>query len=157
MPFRFKPAAHYLLVRVSDGHVLGRVLRGVYQASDSEPCNLAPYTGIVEQAEGSLRIRLRAGGHLVIEGPEPAEGERLQLRQIPRPGTERHMGDPDVYRAWRDLAVYMGELELPGHDLLRLRVSAAPYDPCPACNDHYGFAEGCTTCNGLGFVPEVGI
>ncbi|NNT92959.1 hypothetical protein [Stutzerimonas nitrititolerans] len=155
MPYRFKPAAHYLLVRVSDGHVLGRVLRGVYQASDSEPCNLAPYTGIVERTEGSLRIRLRAGGYLVIEGPEPAEGERLQLRQIPRPAGERHLDDPDVYRAWRDLAVYMGEQALPGHDLLRLRVSAAPYDPCPACNDHYGFAEGCTICNGLGFVPEV--
>ncbi|MBA1184510.1 hypothetical protein G7000_05455 [Pseudomonas stutzeri] len=155
MQYRFKPAAHYLLVRVSDGYVLGRILRGVYRAADDPPCHLSPYTGIVEQAEGSLRIRLRAGGYLVIEGPEPAEGERLQLRQIPRPAGERHLDDPDVYRAWRDLAVYMGEQALPGHDLLRLRVSAAPYDPCPACNDHYGFAEGCTICNGLGFVPEV--
>src|SRR5690606_41935940 len=43
----------YLLVRVSDGHVLGRVLRGVYQASDSEPCNLAPYTGIVEDRKST--------------------------------------------------------------------------------------------------------
>jgi len=152
---RFKPAAHYLLVRSSDGCVLGRILRGVYYAADEEPCHLAPYTGIVDRSENSLRIRLRGGGYVTIEGPEPTEGERLQLRQIPRPASERHMDDPVMYRAMRDLAVYMAELELPRHDLVRLQVAAAPFEPCPDCNDHYGFAEGCARCGGLGFVPEV--
>lgn len=157
MRTHYKPAAHYLLVRTRDGHVLGNVLRGVYQAADEPPCHLSPYAGIVERTESSLRIRLRLGGYLNIDGPEPAVGERLQLKQIPRPASEHHLDDPDVYRAWRDLAVYLGELGLPAHRVLELRVQAAPFDPCPECNDHYGFAEGCTTCNGLGFVPEVGI
>jgi len=154
MQYRYKSAAHYLLVRVSDGRVLGRILRGIYYATGHEPCHLDPYTGIVEQHEGSLRIRLRLGEYLVIDGPEPAAGERLQLKQIPRPDPQLGWDEPEMYRALRDLADYMAELGLPGHDQMRIRVSAAPYETCPACNDHGGFAEICTICNGLGFVPE---
>lgn len=155
MKTRYKPAAHYLLIRPSDRHVLGRVLRGIYQASGSKPCHLEPYTGLMEVVDDSLRIRLRYGGYLTIDEPEPAEGERLQLRQVPRPVSDRSLDDPDTYRAWRDTLIYLTEQGLPGRRLLQLTVSAAPFDPCPECHDHYGFAETCTTCNGRGFVPEV--
>ena len=154
----YKPAACYELVRPSDGAVLGRIRRGVYQATGETPCNVQPYSGTVCQIDERYAIKLRSAGVLgYLDGLQVVtdHGECLQLRQIPRPCKWESLDDPDAYRAFRDVAQVLLETGHPNPKRLDLKVAAAPFDTCPACNDHYGFAEGCVECAGRGFVPEV--
>lgn len=155
----YKPAACYKVVRPSDGTVLAAIRRGVYQIAGETPDTLHPYSGTVSQLDGRYAIRLRVGGVVgVLDGQwiRTVHGEDLQLIQVSRPAEWLSLDDPDAYRAFRDAALVLKENGVPSAARLVLQVGAAPFDPCPACHDHYGFAEGCAECCGWGFVPEVG-
>ena len=154
----YKPADCYELVRPSDGVVLGRVRRGVYQAADEAPSTVQPYSGTICMIDGTYAIKLRNAGVMgYLDGLQvrAERAETLQLRQVHRPLDWESLDDPDAYRAFRDAALVLCESGQPNPGRLDLKVAAAPFDTCPACNDHYGFAEGCVECGGLGFVPEV--
>ncbi|WP_415844671.1 hypothetical protein ACMYUJ_17230 [Stutzerimonas zhaodongensis] len=158
MTLTYKDAACYELFRPADGVVLGRIRRGVYQVAGEAPCTLQPYTGTVCELDGRLAIKLRSAGVLgYLDGLQVMtdEGECLQLRQVRRPADWRSLDDPDAYRAFRDFAMFLEESGQARPRPLELKLAAAPFDPCPECNDHYGFAEDCPRCSGRGFVPEI--
>lgn len=154
----YKRAAFYQVQR-QDGTVLGRLKGGVYQLEGVVPHAGEPYSGLLRGSpEGDVLTVLsttnvmarREGLQLVTPS-----GERWQMVQIRRPPERPQFDDPWAYRARRDLVVWMTETGHPKAELQSTIVGAAPFDPCPRCNDRYGYADVCEECGGWGFVPEV--
>lgn len=113
------------------------------------------YAGIVyaRQPDVWMRFGPSLGRRVGLEIITPV-GERLELRPVRRPADTLAQYDPDAYRAMRELGQVLSECGHPNAARVCACVRAAPFDPCPVCNDHYGLAEGCSACGGLGFVPE---
>lgn len=158
MTTHYKPAARYELVRLADGAVVGEINQGVFDWASHDPTGTTPYSGRLCRLDGVLTLLAHSGavmGAVAADLTLEANGGPYLLRQVPRAAGRQSVDDPDVYRAWRDCATSLAEAGNDKGRLLLMRVQAAAFDPCPVCNDHYGLAEGCAGCDGLGFVPEV--
>jgi len=158
MTTHYKPAARYELVRLADGAVVGEINQGVFNWASHDRKGTTPYSGRLCRLDGVLTLLAHSGaviGAVTADLTLEANGGPYQLRQVARAAARESVDDPDVYRAWRDCATWLAENGNDKGRLLWLCVQAAAFDPCPVCDDHYGRAEGCAGCDGLGFVPEV--
>lgn len=155
MTMRYKPAAHYEIIRPGHGPI-GHIRRGVLILLGET----GGYSGIVYHLVGTERggepyISRRYGPPFgKLKGLEIVtdNGERLQLRPVPR--VPEVSACPDTYAALHEVCQMLVEQGSDRAAMLVAILHSAPFDPCAVCQNRFDLVEDCPACAGYGFVPE---
>lgn len=150
---------------IPDGETLriATISHGIYSLTtkDDERRSLRLYNGRVTITEGRVHLEIYQPLHcLPISGLRfvTTDGISCRLVETGRMSNGKWLtgvSDPDAYRALVDLAQAAFERnDWRRYRLLRDRVRYSPFDCCPGCGDSFAAREDCSTCGGLGFIPD---